>query len=237
MADMDTTSTPDDAHIAVELRDVEVLLGRAGDQAVRARVGELSVCTGERLALTGPSGCGKSTLLNVVAGLLRPDAGHVKVLGRNLTDLSIPELDNYRGRNLGIVWQSFNLLESFSAMENVLIGMRFGRWGHGAQRRERARALLQRVGLGHRLSARPNSLSIGERQRVAIARALASDPKVLLADEPTGSLDPASAEEVFALLMEVCAERGCTLLMVTHDHDLAGRLDRQFNCRGIVRTG
>jgi ABC-type lipoprotein export system ATPase subunit len=223
--------------LAVEMRGVRVTLGQAGGRMVQAAVEELVVASGERLALTGPSGCGKSTLLNLVSGLLRPDAGAVKVLDTELGGLSVPGLDDFRGRHLGIVWQSFNLLESFSAMENVLIGMRFGRWGKGGERRARATALLERVGLSHRLSARPGSLSIGERQRVAIARALASEPRIILADEPTGSLDPATAEEIFALLTEVCVERGCTLLLVTHDHDLAKRLDRQFDCRGIVHSG
>jgi putative ABC transport system ATP-binding protein len=206
-----------------------------GTRKVRAAIDSLVVQNGEKLALTGPSGCGKSTLLNIVAGLLAAGSGSVRVLGEDITRLSIPALDDFRGRHIGFVWQSFNLLESFSAMENVLIGMRFGRWGSAHARRARADELLDRVGLSHRRSARPGTLSIGERQRVAIARALASHPRLLLADEPTGALDPNTAAEVFDLLMKVCAENGCTLMMVTHDHELAGKLDRQFDCRGIIQ--
>lgn len=205
-----------------------------GTRRVRAAIDCLAVGSGEKLALTGPSGCGKSTLLNIVAGLLAAGSGSVRVLGEDITRLSVPALDDFRGRHIGFVWQSFNLLESFSALENVLIGMRFGRWGSAQTRRARAGELLDRVGLSHRSSARPGTLSMGERQRVAIARALASQPRLLLADEPTGALDPKTAAEVFELLVKVCAENDCTLMMVTHDHELAGKLDRQFDCRGII---
>jgi putative ABC transport system ATP-binding protein len=231
-----TADRPGGGDFAVELGNVQLTLGMEGGRKVRASVDSLVARSGEKLALTGPSGCGKSTLLNIVAGLLAAGSGSIRVLGEDLSRLSIPALDDFRGRHIGFIWQSFNLLESFSATENVLIGMRFGRWGNARTRRDRAGELLNRVGLSNRRSSRPGTLSIGERQRVAIARALASQPRLLLADEPTGALDPRTADEVFELLVEVCAENGCTLLMVTHDLALAGRLDRQFDCRGIIHN-
>lgn len=136
---------------------------------------------------------------------------------------------------MGFVFQSFNLLDSFSALENVVIGMRFGRALPHRERHAAAVALLERVGLQRRLHSRPVRLSMGERQRVAIARAIANRPGLLLADEPTGALDPATAQEVFGLIRDVCRESGCALVLVTHDLELAGQLPGQFDCRGLVR--
>lgn len=219
---------------AVELRGCRRRLGSAGDETVEFRLDEFVVPPRERVALTGPSGCGKSTLLNIVAGLVRADAGKVSVLGTDIGTLSAFELDHFRGRRMGFIYQSYNLLEPFTARENVLIGMRFGRGISAGERDARANHLLQRVGLSKRLDARPSRMSVGERQRVAIARALANKPALLLADEPTGALDPATADSVFALLMELCEEEGTTLLLVTHDLELAARLPRRFDCRGLV---
>jgi ABC-type lipoprotein export system ATPase subunit len=195
---------------------------------------EFDVAHGEQVALTGPSGCGKSTLLNLIAGLCRADHGSIHVNGTELKTLSASKLDAFRGRSLGFVFQSFNLLDGFSALENVLVGLRFGRACPQAERRDRAVALLQRVGLQHRLDARPGTMSVGERQRVAIARALANRPTILLADEPTGALDPATAKDVFGLIRGVCQEEGCALVLVTHDLDLAAQLPRQVDCRGLI---
>ncbi len=193
----------------------------------------------EQVALTGPSGCGKSTLLNLVAGLRRPDSGSILVYGTELKQLSSGKLDVIRGRTMGFVFQSFNLLEGFSALENVLVGMRFGRSCASSERRKRAMALLERVGLQHRLDSLPGRMSVGERQRVAIARALANRPALLLADEPTGALDPATAKQVFGLIREVCREvcreENCALMLVTHDFDLAAQLPRQVDCHGLIR--
>ena len=136
---------------------------------------------------------------------------------------------------MGFVFQSFNLLEGFSALENVLVGMRFGRSCASSERRKRAMALLERVGLQHRLDSLPGRMSVGERQRVAIARALANRPALLLADEPTGALDPATAKQVFGLIREVCREENCALMLVTHDFDLAAQLPRQVDCHGLIR--
>ena len=227
-------STDDDSDLALDGRGVRLTLGHSGTERVVFHLPELQLKAGERLALTGPSGCGKSTLLHLVSGLLRPDEGTLRVLGTDPFSLSQPALDRFRGRNLGFIFQTFQLLGAFSALENVRLGLRFGRGLPRGEQRARAEALLQRVGLERRLHVRPHRLSVGERQRVAIARALANRPRLLLADEPTGSLDPSTGEAVFTLLNEVCEEEGCALLFVTHDLALAERLPRRFDCRDLV---
>lgn len=218
----------------LELGNIRLELGRAGPQTVVFSLPGLVVNGGERLALTGPSGCGKSTLLHLVSGLLRPDSGTIEVLGRDPRRLRQPDLDRFRGTHLGFVFQTFQLLGAFTALENVRIGLRFGRTVPRHFQRDRAVALLERVGLGRRMHLPPRRLSVGERQRVAIARAIANRPRLLLADEPTGALDPATGDGIFSLLEEVCEEDSCALLLVTHDESLAGRLPRRFDCRGLV---
>ena len=219
---------------AVEVQKCRLSLGNVGAEEVVFQLSNFRIGQGELVALTGPSGCGKSTLLNLVAGLRRPDSGDISVQGTNLRQLSPARLDTFRGRTLGFIFQSFNLLDSFSALENVAIGMRFGRAYPGREQRKRAATLLARVGLQRRLHTRPSRLSVGERQRVAIARAIANKPALLLADEPTGALDPTTATDIFALIREVCREEQCALLLVTHDLDLAGQLPRQVDCRRLV---
>ena len=223
------------APAAVEMRDCCLRLGTAGAEVVTFQLDALRVEAGAEAALTGPSGCGKSTLLNLIAGLRRPDAGSIVIQGTELGRLSASSLDTFRGRTLGFVFQTFNLLESFSAIENVLVGMRFGRTHPRGERQARAAALLERVGLQRQLHARPGSMSVGERQRVAIALAIANRPALLLADEPTGALDPETAKVVFRLIREVCREEHCALLLVTHDLGLASQLPRQVDCRGLIR--
>ena len=218
----------------IRLHDVSLRLGNADPaSSVRFRLPLLEVDAGETIALTGPSGCGKSTLLNLVAGLRRADDGQVVVGGVDLATLSPARLDRHRGAHCGMIFQTFHLLAPFTAIENVTIGLRFGARKR-AQARARATEVLRRVGLGDRLHARPDQLSVGERQRVAIARAVAGGAPILLADEPTGALDPATGREIFALLREVAAEDGRTLLMVTHDLALAAELPRTFDCSGLV---
>lgn len=221
----------------IRMRGVSLRLGGAASaSSVRFHLPALDVAAGEQVALTGPSGCGKSTLLNLVAGLRRADGGEVVVGGTDLTALGAAKLDRYRGATCGMIFQSFHLLAPFTVAENVTIGLRFG-----ARRRVDARAraaqLLRRVGLGDRLDARPEQLSVGEQQRVAIARAVAGDAPLLLADEPTGSLDPETGREIYELLREISAEDGRTLLMVTHDLALAADMPRTFDCSGLVRSG
>jgi ABC-type lipoprotein export system ATPase subunit len=218
----------------VEIEDCRVTLDASSPQGLEFHLAGFHMQPGEQVALTGPSGCGKSTLLNLIAGLRRTDGGTLRIQGTDLAALSPAKLDSFRGRTMGFVFQSFNLLESFSALENVLIGMSFGRSCPRSERHQRAVELLDRVGLSQRLDHSPSRLSVGERQRVAIARALANRPALLLADEPTGALDPATAEDIFNLIREVCEEESRSLILVTHDHSLAARLPRQLDCRGLV---
>lgn len=191
---------------------------------------DLELAAGERVAVTGPSGCGKSTLLHVVGGLDAPTEGRVRLGGVDPYALSEPELARFRNRSIGFVFQDSHLLPQYDVVENVLLPtLAFG--DAPADADGRARALLERVGLGHRLTHRPSQLSGGERQRVAVARAMISDPELLLCDEPTGSLDPASAGSVADLLFELQAERGNLLVVVTHSEDLAGRFERRVDLR------
>lgn len=175
--------------------------------------------------LQGPSGSGKTTLLHLCAGLLRPSAGELLVLGTRVSLLPQRERDRFRARQIGYVFQSFNLIPALTAIENVLLPMGFSCTVPIELRRERAATLLDRVGLGHRLHDRPAALSHGELQRVGIARALANKPALLLADEPTASLDAGRSDAVLDLLLEVARESGAALLLASHDDRVLARLD------------
>ena len=190
---------------------------------------------GVQMALWGPSGCGKSTMLNLISGLLRPDDGVICVDGEEIQGMSERELDGFRGERYGFVFQTFNLLGPFTALQNVMLGMRFADVIPAGEWRTHATELLDRVGLSHRLDSKPATLSVGERQRVAIARALANKPKLVVADEPTGSLDPKTSEGVMNLLLELCPAEGATLLLVTHEREIADRLPERFDCTGLVK--
>ena len=190
---------------------------------------------GVHMSLWGPSGCGKSTMLNLISGLLRPDEGVIEVDGVKLNDLSEGDMDHFRGEHLGFIFQTFNLLKPFTAIQNVVLGMRFSDTLPQEEWKPRATELLERVGLGHRLNSKPGTMSVGEQQRVAIARALANKQKLVIADEPTGSLDPKTSESVMELLIEMCQERNLTLLMVTHDLALAELLPESFDCSELVK--
>jgi len=173
-------------------------------------------------------------MLNLIAGLLRPDSGSVVVDGLALQDLSEGRLDQFRGERLGFIFQTFNLLGPFTALQNVLLGMRFSDTVPSRDWKPRAQELLRRVGLEHRIHHKPGALSVGEQQRVAIARALANEQRLIVADEPTGSLDPKTAESVMRLLLALCEEHGVSLLMVTHDKALADRLPETFDCSNLI---
>jgi len=202
---------------------------------VRLLLDAWSVAPASQVAITGPSGCGKSSLLHLISGLLKPSAGEVEVFGKNLGSMSARARDRFRGREMGIIYQTFNLLPHFSPRENVKIGMRFGRAVAKADRKARADAVLETVGLSHRANHRVGTLSIGEQQRVAIARAIANEPRLILADEPTGSLDPENGRKVFTLLQQLAEQTQATLIVVTHDLELARELPQQFDARELVQ--
>jgi len=192
---------------------------------------ELTVQPGEVITVAGSSGSGKTTLLNVIAGLVELSAGSVVVQGRSIGAMSETQRDRFRARTIGYVHQSFNLLPGYTALENVLLAMTFAGDRPRREQQGRAAELLDRVGMGHRLSHRPGQLSGGELQRVGIARALANDPPIILADEPTANLDERNARQVLELLYETVRERRVTLILATHDPTLIERADR------LVRLG
>ena len=208
-----------------ELTGVSKHFGEGGALVTALDGVDLAVDAGEFLAVAGPSGSGKSTLLLLLGALDRPSAGRLRFDGRDLGELPDRELALLRLEAFGFVFQQFNLVPTLTAQENVEAALApLGR--PGEERRARAQGLLDRVGLAARRDHLPTQLSGGEQQRVAIARALANEPRVLLADEPTGNLDSATGEEVLALLRELSGERGQTLVLVTHDRGIAERADR-----------
>jgi ABC-type lipoprotein export system ATPase subunit len=215
----------------VAIRCVTKSYGR-GSTAVKALDNvSLEARLGELVQLTGPSGAGKTTLVNLISALDRPDTGEILVAGANVTDLSLSKAAKYRNEQVGIIFQSYNLLPQLTALENVLVPM----IPNGRVDRERAFELLDAVGLVDRSAHRPAQLSGGEQQRVAIARALANDPLLVLADEPTGNLDDENARNVMALLCRTCRGRGNTLIVVTHDRDIMHKADTVFELRnGII---
>jgi putative ABC transport system ATP-binding protein len=194
-----------------------------GESVIHAVDGvSLEIGSGEFAAMLGSSGSGKSSLLNLIAGLDRPTSGSVTVDGRDLAQLSREELARYRRHTVGIVFQAFNLIPTMSVAENVELPLRFAEVAPD-QRRKQANDALERVGLAARLRHRPTELSGGEQQRVALARALVNQPKVLLADEPTGNLDSKTGKEILDLMQELNRHNGITVVMVTHERDLADR--------------
>ena len=185
---------------------------------------------GDQVAVVGPSGSGKTTMLTILGTLERPSSGEVHVAGCDVVQASDGDLAGLRAHEIGFVFQSFHLQESTTAVDNVANGMLYT-GARGSVRREAARAALDRVGLGHRLDHRPTQLSGGERQRVAIARALAGDPKLILADEPTGNLDSARSREIIGLLASIAHEQKAAVLLVTHDPEAAALADRRLTLR------
>ena len=194
---------------------------------------EFAMATGEQVALIGQSGGGKTTLLHLIAGLLLPTSGTIRIDNIETTKLSEQGRDRFRASKIGYVFQTFNLLPAFTAIENVRLGMTFG---HGRIDSHRANELLDRVGLSDRAHYRPGQLSVGQQQRVSIARALAGKPRVLLADEPTANVDPASAESVLELIRNTCKDEDIALVLVTHSMDVANKFDRVVQLESINRA-
>lgn len=211
----------------IELHDVWRLY-RMGGETINALAGiDLKVSEGEFVTIVGPSGSGKSTLLNIIGGLDTPTIGRIEVDGQDLSKASDRELSLYRNKKVGFIFQTFNLQPTHTALENVSLPLVFAKvplW----RRKRIAREVMKTVELSDRLRHKPNQLSGGERQRVAIARALVNDPKILLADEPTGNLDSKTGEQIMELLTHLNKERGITLLLVTHDLRTAGYADRML---------
>ncbi|HSM06955.1 MAG TPA: ABC transporter ATP-binding protein [Longimicrobiales bacterium] len=193
---------------------------------------DLTVEAQEIVAILGPSGSGKTTLLGLLAGLDTPSRGRVILDGQDLSALGEDDRASFRARNVGFVFQSFHLLPSLTALENVLVPLELLGKGTAPERRERATGLLERVGLGERMDHYPVQLSGGERQRVALARAFSTRPRILFADEPTGNLDQTTGARIITLLEELNAESRTTLVMVTHDLELAGRAPRVIRLAG-----
>ena len=225
---MHDTLRPSQEQGGIDLLGVNLSLGKGAGRVHILKDVDLQIDRGEAVGLVGPSGSGKSTLLMVIAGLEQPDSGAVMVAGARLRTLDEDGLALFRGRNVGIVFQSFHLIPTMTALENVAVPLEFA----GARdARERAVDELEAVGLADRRQHYPAELSGGEQQRVALARALAPDPAVLLADEPTGNLDDSTGAEIIELLFAKHRQRRTTLVLVTHDTALAGRCDRVIGLR------
>jgi putative ABC transport system ATP-binding protein len=193
-----------------------------GERVDIVNVPSFTLGAGDQMALRGESGSGKTTFLHLIAGILAADTGRVTIDGTEMTALSESRRDRLRAEKLGYIFQTFNLLQGFTVLENVVLGLSFG--PRGADRAH-ARQTLERVGLGHRLDHFPHQLSTGQQQRVAVARALANRPKLVLADEPTGNLDRRHGRESLALIREVCREAGAGLLLVSHDEEVLAQFD------------
>jgi putative ABC transport system ATP-binding protein len=213
----------------IQVRDLTKIY-TMGDERVAALDGvSLDIARGEHIAVVGPSGSGKSTLMNILGGLDRPDSGTYLFEGEDVSAFDDDELARFRNRRIGFCFQAFQLLPRLTALQNVELPLIYGGWPP-AERRARAAEMLERVGLGARMTHRPNQMSGGQQQRVAIARALANSPDLLLADEPTGALDTQTTHDVLNLFEELNRE-GLTLIVVTHENEVADRAKRRISFR------
>jgi len=225
---MNDTTRAELRHPAIALSGVNLSLGRGAARVHILKDIDLNIAAGEAVGLVGPSGSGKSTLLMVMAGLERPDAGAVVVAGSDLNRLNEDALARFRGRQVGIVFQSFHLIPTMTALENVAVPLELA---GESEAYARAESELAALGLGDRLTHYPAELSGGEQQRVALARALAPNPAILIADEPTGNLDETTGQQIIDLMFAGHTARGTTLVLVTHDPALAARCDRVVRMR------
>jgi ABC-type lipoprotein export system ATPase subunit len=235
-----TSSNPTSSAALPATRSAEVLVVTGlqksyttpdGETKAVVSVERFSVPTGAHVAIRGESGSGKTTFLNLIAGIVKPDSGSIMLNGAELTKLSESRRDLLRATTLGCVYQSFNLLQGYTCLENVLLAMSFGAGRDVAF----ATSLLERVGLSHRLAYYPKQLSVGQQQRVAVARALSNRPKLVLADEPTGNLDSVNATETLALLRQTCTEQGAALLLVSHDRDILAQFENVTDFKQLNR--
>jgi len=213
------------AETLIEIRGVSKIYDLGHQKVYALRDMELDIFRGEYLSIMGPSGSGKSTLFNMIGALDRPSTGTIQVAGVTLNRLTSRELAYFRGKHIGYVFQQFNLLPAYNAIDNVAMPLIFNGWEQ-ERAEERSRQILTRVGLGERMTHRPDELSGGQQQRVAIARALANEPAIVLADEPTGNLDLHTGEEIINLLAELSRELGVTVISATHDHKMLATSDR-----------
>jgi putative ABC transport system ATP-binding protein len=216
------------AEAVISLDQIHITLGHGASKVHVLKGLSLNISKGQSAGIVGPSGSGKSTLLMVMAGLERVDQGGVEIAGTKLNTMSEDQIAAFRGRNIGIVFQSFHLIPNMTALENVAVPMELA---GDPQAFAKAKTELEAVGLGNRLSHYPGEMSGGEQQRVAMARALAPNPAILIADEPTGNLDTVTGKQIADLLFAKQMERGMTLVLVTHDRELAARCQRQIAIR------
>ena len=203
-----------------------------GDIHVVVDIDEFHLDAKQQLALSGASGSGKTTFLHLISGILKPDSGSIQIDGESMSSLGEADRDRLRARSLGYIFQTFNLLQGYTCLENVLLGMTFG----VGTDRDYAEELLRRVGLKDRMHYQPRQLSVGQQQRVAVARALANRPKLVLADEPTGNLDQSNAREALALIREGCAATGAALLLVSHDPAVLSDFENHLDLNDLNRA-
>ena len=204
-----------------------------GEVANVINISEFSLAENFQLAVSGKSGSGKSTLLNLISGIVAPDSGEIIFNGSDITKLSESKRDVFRSQNIGYIFQTFNLLQAFSAIENVMLGMMFS----GSTDKQKAEALLHKVGLAKKINNKPSELSVGEQQRVAIARAVANSPKLILADEPTANLDAKNGELAIDLIKNICEENKISLLIVSHEADVISKFTNRINFEDINKAG
>jgi putative ABC transport system ATP-binding protein len=217
----------------VKIENIEMVYETWSEKTEILNIPQFAVDKGKQVAIFGPSGSGKSTFLHIMSGLLLPTSGSVEVCGEFVHRLSEAQRDHFRSKHIGYIFQTFNLLQGYTALENVLMGMTFS---PGKADRAAAKKLLEEVGLGGKMKRSPYQLSFGEQQRVSVARAIANKPELILADEPTGSLDPHNSVEIIRMLKEMCREYGCSLVIVSHNMDMISYFEHTVDFKKLNRA-